>query len=318
MVMHAVDAGYISFSTLIFGEKELVPYDLSTFPVCVDGAAFFIDYKRYSGPGSGILSFLLFPWHATMTPQLDTFISDITFVFLGMIPLWILFFKDLFGKNKKLLLLWAATLGFLIAWTLTSSGVVWYGIFMLIPGIIFIFYTTQREEKWWRIPLVLILIFVMSGNFLLRNQMFAEARMFAYSLGLYTPETLMLDFYPGFTEAIEVFENYQEEKKEDPVIYKIGTQSKFFLPVLDKNILEDDFLDIAVCLLRGETDQKIKDFFTNAGITHVLIHKTSALAGENEHYENYQGKRNGFVDFLYSTGWPIKMDAYDLLILEVQ
>ncbi|MBU0981923.1 glycosyltransferase family 39 protein [Patescibacteria group bacterium] len=317
MIWHYVETGHFTISSLVFGEKDIIKFEYERVQSCQENFAFFADYKRYAGPGQGLLSLIYFPWNTTMTPELGTFISDITFLFLGIAPFWLLFPKKIFQESNKNLLLLVFTAAYALLWMLVSSGVSWYGIFILIPAVILLFFTIEKKEIWWRTILMVFIVISLIGNFLLRNQFYAEARMFAYSVGLYNNDTILIDFYPGFYEIVQILDEYKKTNKA-PIIYKVGTQSKYFLPVPDSNIIDDDFMDYYSCAIKQKSIEEIRQLFAEKGITHIFMHRGVELSTDSEFYDEYIQKRDAFEEFLQNSGWPIVYSGHDLVLLEVQ
>ncbi|MEK7145553.1 MAG: hypothetical protein AAB802_00015, partial [Patescibacteria group bacterium] len=235
-------------------------------------------------------------------------------------PLWILAPKTSFGGDKKLLFMAGATGLFLALWALVSSGVIWYGIFGLIPLVILLAASFEHKALWWKIGLGFFVLLALLQSFVLRNNFFAEQRMFAYATGLYSYDETLDAFYPGFTGIIGALEE-DIASGTDPLIYRVGTQIKFFLPVKDTAIRDDDFLDEFSCFANeyGATNtEQLKSIFTEAGFTHIIFHRGSQLNSGSTFETAYEEKRQAFDGFLQSSNWALDFGGFSLVLLELK
>ncbi len=314
-IFQVYSAGFMTFSNVIFGYKH--PLDFSQIyytsrDLCTSSdLSVQADYKRYTGYGNGLKALLLFPFYATMTFDLKTFISDITPIFLSILPFWLLFPKKIFSKNKKLLSLAIFTFIYVILWTFTSSGVMWYGIFMLIPGTILVFYTLGKN-----IYLSIFIGITIFANLLVRVNYFAEVYNLTYAFGIQSYQEIADVFYPGFTDVKNIIQEYVD-KNGNAKIYRVGSQIKFFLPISDRNILDDDYLDAFTCILYGKTDEEIKKAFEGTGLTHVFIN-TNAGLGDVAYGDIYKSKIEKLKSFLQNSGWKLVYDAHYIKLYEIQ
>lgn len=275
IILNATSIQMISLSNLIFGQKELMTFPDEAITGCLrEPLAFVSDYKRYTGSGTGLKSLFLFPWNTTMSIEMQTFISDISFIFLGILPLWFLHFKEIFSKDRKIKLVFIFFLLYLLLWALTSSGVFWYGIFLLIPALLLLFYTLQEKEKWQAYILGFFIAVAMLSSFFLRSQYFASPFMFAYGIGLSSADQIQNTVYPGFQEIAAIV-----NKDENAVLYRTGTHIRYFLTIPDKNVVDDDHLDTFSCMdINSKSDAKIlKEYFVKAGVNYILINYGNTL-----------------------------------------
>lgn len=318
-ISQVIDAGFIDFSNLLFGHKSFPDFLASDYvpsgECSTSNLSIIADYKRYTGNGEGLKALLLFPFNATMTLDLKTFLADITPIFLSILPLWLFFPKKIFAKNSKTVFFAVFSLLFLTLWSLIASGVYWYGIVMLIPACIFLVLTFDQKEKFWRVTIGIFIGISLFANFLLRSNIFAEIFHFSYAVGLQNAEVLTEAFYPG---ALEIAEILRTAEKEKPVnIYRLGTQIKFFLPVPDNRFLDDDFLDQFTCIAQGRTNEEIKSAFERSDFTHVLLHTHVGL-GADTYQAVYQEKVAQLKLFLIGSGWPVLYDNHGILLYKVK
>ena len=308
-----------AFSDSLFGLKKNADFSAGFYTSpdkCrLSDLSFIADYKRYTGSGSGLKALLLFPFSVTMTTDLKTFMSDITPVFLSILPLWLLFPKKLFVSNKKILFLLVSTLAFVILWSFTSSGVMWYGIIMLIAGTILVTHTLDQKEKWWKYPLTFFVAFTILANTLLRTQTFAELFHLSYAFGIKSEAEIIHAFYPGFEEIAAMLAEYRTERGEVK-IYRVGSQVRYFLPFPDIDIMDDDFLDQYTCIAYEKSAEEIKQAFEKSGFTHVFIN-TNAGLGDAAYGDLYKEKINGLRLFLTTSGWTLLYDAYNNQLYEI-
>lgn len=325
MYLHIVDfpasstANIWSYSNLVFGTKlnptllpELAPYCTG------EQLSIVADYGRYSGIGQGWLQVLILPWTSTLTPYLITFISDLGFIFLGLLPLWILFGAALFKGQARGW--WTGTLLLYGFWWIMAQGVSWYAIPIYVLLSILTFLTLQESKKPEKILLAIFLILQMLLGFLLRNNYFLEQRSFAYSMGLYTQGQATDALLPGYLDLADVIDKYQENG-DRARLYKVGTQSIFFFDLSDTQLFEDDMLDAYSCI-QNAADQGHKDpyqIIEEMGITHVLLHRGAQLSSSDEINAQYLETRTRLEDTLkYAEDWEIVYWGHGLVLMEVQ
>lgn len=316
VIMNLKYFGYSSFENLLIGAKENINFlHEDFFPQYNESLSFVADYKRYTGMGYGFLGLIKMPWEITMTYSLDGFIADISPIFLTFALLWILYPKKYFSGQNKVKTLLIFFLAYFALWYFTASGVFWYGIFMILPLLIFVFLPAEKENGYKKFILFMFILISFTASFLLRNYMFAEKFTLAYIFGIYDKHELQEAFYPGFAEVAKMIEDYEKEKGE-VILYKVGSQIKFFLPIPDQNILEDDFLDNFSSIYVDKTVEEIKVAFVKAGFTHVFLHRGSMLTDEL-YKAVYAKKLEQLDDFLENSGWEIKYYDHGLVLLEI-
>lgn len=308
-ILQVIQAGEINLSVLLFGTKGNTALLSSGYTCSTEDIGFASDYKRYTGQGSGLLGLLLFPWNATITHEVTTFISDTGFILLGAIPLWLLSLKDAIIKNKKILLLFMFALLYLLIWVLTSAGVAWYGIFFLPAAIILTLFLSNQKEIWWKIGMGAVLGFTILSTFFLRSSYYAEPHMMSYAFGLATEKDVEGFLYPGTSEAADIL-----NAEENVVLYRIGTHIKYFLDTSNENIVEDDYMDQYVCIREDfPTTEELKDRFLSVGVTHVIIDMNASL-GLSKYGAEFHERREEFISFLESTGWQKLYDEKGLAL----
>ncbi len=308
-ILQVYSIGTLNFSNMIFGGKHIPTFLSSDL---VEACSFVdlsvqADYKRYTGLGNGLKALLLFPFYSTMTFDLKTFISDITPIFLSIIPFLLLFPKKIFAENKKIICLALFTFAYVILWALTSSGVMWYGIFMLIPGVILLFFI-QGKNKYLSIFIAITLF----ANILVRVNHFAEVFNLSYAFGIQRVDKIIEGYYPGFQDVSKIMDTYPEAK-----LYRIGSQIKFFLPIPDSSILDDDYLGSFACLAQGNTIEGIKKAFANAGITHAFITTNSDL-GDVTYGAIYKEQLERIKLFFENSGWKLLYDDHGIKLYEIK
>lgn len=309
-IMHFIQAGAVGFSVALFGKKDII----SLTPIdayCPDSFGFDSDYKRYAGSESGIFGLLLAPWNMTMTKELNsTFISDLSFMFLGILPLWVLNAKEVFAGNKKIQIMFAFSMLYLLLWFFTGSGVAWYGIFFLLSGTILLIYSLEKKEIWWKAVLGFFFAIYFVASFVLRNNYFIEPHMLAYAYGLSSAEEVQTMLYPGSSESAAILVN-----EENVVLYRVGTHMKFFLPIPEKSFVDDDYLDQYQCIRNLSLEEK-KQTFLDSGITHIQVDYTASLGG-TYYASEYSDRHADFLKFLGESGWELLYQGKGTLLYKI-
>lgn len=308
-IMHFIQAGAVGFSIALFGEKDLISI-LPSGLFCPDSFGFDADYKRYTGVMTGLKGLLFAPWNMTMTKELNTFISDVSFIFLGIIPLWILNAKEIFGGNKKIQSVIVFSALYILLWFLSGNGVAWYGIFFLLGGIILTVYSLQRKEIWWKISLGFFLLLYFVASFVLRNNFFVQPQMLSYTYGLASKEEVQSFLYPGSSESTDIL-----EKEENVVLYRVGTHMKYFLSIPERSFVDDDYLDQYGCIKNLSLEEK-KKVFEDSEVTHIQVDYTASL-GETSYASEYAQRHTDFLQFLGDSDWELLYQGKGTLLFKI-
>jgi len=299
-------SGELSISKAIFGEARQEKL-VSNGEYCDKEEIFQeLDYGRFTGGQANLLQSIRVLWDVNFTPDIDEPFVDFSILFLAVLPFYILFPKRIFQKNSKAKEAAFLTGIYLLIWLIVGRGVIWYGVFGLVGGLI-LFALLLKEFKGaqWKI-LVFLLIMTSFSNIIMRSQFFAQPHQFANALGVINNDEIREYIYPGYQEVADLI-----NQEENPKLYYSGVFIPYFVGIPDEMSSPDNSFEYWSCIENAEESIRT-DQFAKKGITHVLVHETPAH--EDKAYIESHTK---MLDFLSKSNWELLYNEHGLKLFRL-
>ena len=245
----------------------------------------FSDYvvgRGNSEQTASIVSLLKMPWQMTMNTGFTGLYIDMTFVFLGLLPLllWYLIEQDDKAYRR---VFWAAVLYFVIL-TLFFNGVVWYGYVGLSLLLILIGKMTESYGKdTWQGDRVLSLApkiaigITAFSVVIIRMASFGSIEELAYLGSIIDDDQYISSISPGILETVAAI-----EADNDPnlIIYRIGGATSYYLAGENAKFIYDESLDTFACMQSKYAGEEIATILSEEGVDYVAFDYTYALGAE--------------------------------------
>ena len=237
---------------------------------CVSTGAADADYGRYTQDrGNSVLQFLMLPWDATQHASSQIIYSNLSFLFLGLLP--ILFFIK--KPSKQFISITLGGLAFWFAWGFLGSGVIWYGfsgfvflLFWLIASLdLFI-----KHSKFTRVFVgIFLVVWVVSGFYLRGNLFFNRThKLMPYISGLATYEEFWEYTYPGYEFLTKMF---NEDFPEATIFTTSPANFYYLIENNEERILFDQFYDDLNCLLYDRDENLFAERLKNSGFDFIVL-----------------------------------------------
>ncbi len=305
LVYNYFDSKTPTISSAIYGETKIGPeLNQNTLAYCKNPYEVVnLDYDRYTGGLNSVTDFLKLAWNSNFTPNFNNPVVDFSFIFLAGLGFFILFPKKLLGEKFAPIAL--LTGFYIILWTFTGNGVIWYGIAGFIGSLILL---GQLPEKFPKKYIGILFGLVFFSNFIIRIGHFSPAVLFANNLGLISQNQLSEFIFPGYRDLAKII-----NQNPNMVLYRVGTFIPYFINLPDEQISNDHYLSLWICM-QAESDESIKSIFKKSGITHILTLTESDPALNSA---DYNESHKNFINFLSRSGWKLLYNDHGLKLYEI-
>ncbi len=304
------DTGVFSVSHILFGGNNNATQLVEEGDYCdIRNASGDIDYTRFVDNEKSLQSFAAFPIEVTYTRKIDSPHVDFSFIFLALLPFIILFPEKTFLKNKELKVIGALTLFYFLIWYTLGKGVIWYGIFLFIPLLIFILELYKGNfSKPGKIYLYSILGLALICNLLLRIDYFAPPQQFANAIGALNKNETTDYIFPGYRDVVEII-----QKEENPLVYRVGTFITYFSEIEEDSFSNDHLLERWKCIQDADIEI-MKNQFISKGFTHILMHENVDKSTADQSYKEAHSK---LKEFIKNSGWEVLYNEHGLILVKV-
>lgn len=240
-------------------------------------------------------------WDLTMNINQSGFYVDISFLFLALIPLLLLF-----GRKQDWPQLWQNILLCFILiwyfWLFVASGVPWYGLAGFVPALLLIVRVKELTAKEialgkYIIPLV-ILVSLLSTAFL-REAKFANTGQMAYAFGLIDSQGILRSTNQSYPTIINAINSDTSTVDSPHYIYRIGTFINYFIDNNQERVYNDAQLDTFRCIDGdGLNDMRTLDRLKALGF-HYMVYDTNTETIERNPQGTLHRKTNRFKAFAF-------------------
>lgn len=240
-------------------------------------------------------------WDLTMNINQAGFYVDISFLFLALIPLLLLFWRKSdwpqFWQNVLLCfgLIW-------YFWLFVASGVPWYGLAGFLPALLLIVRVKELSAKQilfgnYLIPVVII-ISLLSTAFL-RESKFANTGQMAYAFGLIDSHGILRSTNQSYPAIIGAINADAATSTSPHYIYRMGTFINYFIDNNRERVYDDAQLDTFRCIDGdGLNDARTLDRLKTLGF-HYMVYDTNTETIERNPQGTLHRKTNRFKAFAF-------------------
>ncbi|MBU1018833.1 MAG: glycosyltransferase family 39 protein [Patescibacteria group bacterium] len=218
--------------------------------LCTEATGTTEELDRYLGYSPFFQKYLTLPWHTTMNDQgTQGMYIDIKWAFLALIPAFLLFIP--FKKpSRKWQILLVFGVPYWIFWTITSNGIIWYGL----PGFIALTiaiaglmdnYELNKDKFSKYLTNTVIILFII-GALVFRLSMAGKSPLLLYATDTITADQAELAIFPYAHLVEEIFREDQDGQYD--FIWKIGTTLNYYIPDNFSRTYNDQYIDDLNCL----------------------------------------------------------------------
>lgn len=275
------------------------------------------DYGSYEGLGGKLVNTLLLPWDMTMNSRVGKFVSEIGFLFLALLPIFLFQKGRLFRRKRGLVSKGDILIGmaavYWVVWLIFAHNVPWYGF----PGFFFLclFVALVIFEKytsvWFQRFLLVVLFFGLITNAIIRLEYFGNQHVLRYAAGSIDTEKFVDSYFPGYRQAANVVATYPDSK-----VLFTASKAYYFIPDNDSHVLMDGFLDTFYCLDSGRNDTVTLDRLRELDFQFVFLSKDLLRSLQDSSEGTLKQKVLRFVSFAESN-LRVVINGPDFVLLEV-
>lgn len=227
----------------------------------------FEDFSRYHSSHVGISTIFMTPWDITMNTRVGNFASEIGFLFLALLPLWLLRAPR---SNTPLPfgLLTLAACGYFGLWFSFSELIPWYGF----PGYLFLvlliaaLFTRSSLTLPWRTLLWIILFLGLITQLAIRLKFTLSTSWLSFAAGFSQENILASSSFSEFAPPISIINTDAEAK-----IIVMGSGIRYFINNNDQRVLDDLHLDYFSCMFHENNSHLTIGRLQMLGIRFIYI-----------------------------------------------
>lgn len=262
------------------------------------------ELNRYFGfRKTWLANLITLPFTQTNNSAISGQYVDISFVYLALLPLIILFFfKRRLEQGNPLRFVLTGTILFWILWALSSRGIIWYGIlgFSFLSIILFEVLANLRKisKTLFYISSLIIGMSILCCFFfrMVSPAYLIDERQVEYMGGSKSEEEFVNSVFPVRLDLELLNERIAQAKNPDQnKVYVIGKYCKYFIDHNDDLVLQDQFITFGKLFLpRKNVDAVIKKF-KEEGIKYIVVSDVSGIIFDSTILAEVNGLGYDFV-----------------------
>ncbi|MBU1018673.1 MAG: phospholipid carrier-dependent glycosyltransferase [Patescibacteria group bacterium] len=225
--------------------------------------------------GVNLFHLLRMPWQMTMNPGFTGIYLDISFIFLGLLPLFLWYLIE--KNDKKFKVIATASAFYFLILTLFFNGVIWYGLagicmLILLVGIMLESYEKDswQGEKMLSLVVRTALTITAITVVFMKIASFGSIEQLAYLGEVIDEEKYIETIYPGVLQAVEIV-------PEDTHVLSIGGGTAYFFAGENIDFVKDETFDTLACLRQNYTPEEVIEIYRDLGIGYMAIDYTLLL-----------------------------------------
>lgn len=271
------------------------------------------DYSRFNHlPQKSFLDVILLPWRFSMNTQVNTFATEIGFIFLSILPFGLL---SLLKKKTPHRNSWFWFFGILISsssvfWLIIGKQIVWYIVPMWPILFLVLFFISEKFTGRHKVYCFIVFLFISAilGQFLMRLQFIGLDDQYNFFTQTHSIEEYLESLQPGHTEAMNILNSNLQQK-----IYL--TDSRFWYGIENntERAFMDSHLDTFSCLIRTYTEAGTTDILRSLGVRYIFFSKSLNFETRKNPHGSYSQKINVFTEYLAQNTRPIWGSPYHMI-----
>lgn len=275
------------------------------------------DFARFKHTyDSTFLKVLRLPWDITMNRQVNTFATEVGFLFLAWLPLIILMgWQSLRSQKANTLNSWIplcmVTVSGLLLWGIFGQEVSWYFYPTLAPLALLIAFTIDQTNhpRYLTYLLGCLLIVGLLGNTLIRLKFAGESYKLQSIINQHDTLKYLDGAQPGFQKAMSIL-------NQDPEARIWLTNSRFWYGIEHntERAYMDNSLDTFACLLKVKGAEGVITTWRSLGIRYILFNKSLLQSMEQSNPESYSQKIRAFTEFAGEYLRPVWGSPYHMIL----
>lgn len=285
----------------IFSEASWKKFGINPKTMC-QSTGIKEEFARFHFHHSYLLRILETPWGMTMNTRLGYFATEIGFLFLVILPIFLFLPRQkgnvsLSHMTKQFSILTALAIGYFTLWFLLAESIPWYGfpgffLLILLVAMTPFFFSKQSTLCW---ILSLILFLGLNSNLALRLKFSLSPALLQYSSTQLDETSFIETLFPGFSP---VYSLVNQEKRAGILI--AGSGIRYFINDNDRRVLADPTLDTFACLNRENDPSLTRERLRSLGIRYLYLSADRFTPELQAQYPSLKEKGEDFLGFAKS------------------
>lgn len=213
-------------------------------------------------------AYMFSPWDISMNNRIGTYVSEVGFLFLALLP-WLLVTKKgapLLSRRLRVDLTLMAIV-FWTSWFVLAKFVPWYGwpgFFFLCLGVAILLHTARPP---FRVFLWSVFFVGILANTLVRLQYFANPPLLYYLTGALNADGFQENNFPGYLQTAALLNT----KFPNNHILTTSSKSVYFIKNNDTRVIQDGYLDTFYCLSSEKNPAKTLERLNALNIQYIIF-----------------------------------------------
>lgn len=274
MIKNGLETKSIGSRALLFGKSNAVQIDASGWNIdekaCTTSRYTEVVLGSYVGGEKGLATLPRILWESTIhSKTINDRISDISFLFLGFAVFFAIAWRELKKEKPILKPIAGFTLFYGVLWWISSNGIVWYGLPMLL-GLLILYIEAWKKERW---PYFVLGIWLLMSFFLRYADSYLENTTLLYAGKAEDRATYINQRGEQYVE-ISALINSKPEKN----VYFMGSFLIYYIAKNDARIYEDITLDHFHCYFQADNPEETLRRLQEANFGFVVFTTNGLLA----------------------------------------
>ncbi len=275
------------------------------------------DFARFRyAYDSTFLKILRLPWDITMNRQVNTFATEIGFLFLAWLPFiiftgWQSLRSQKVNTSNSWIPLSIVTISGLFLWGIFGQEVPWYFYPALAPLALLIAFSFEQTNhpKHLTYLLAILLIIGLLGSTLIRLKFAGESYKLQSIINQHDTLKYLDSAQPGFQKAMSIL-------NADPTARIWLTNSRFWYGIErnSERAYMDNSLDTFACLLKAQGADGVIATWRSLGIRYILFNKSLLQSMEHSNPASYSQKIRAFTEFAGEYLRPVWGSPYHMIL----
>jgi hypothetical protein len=260
------------------------------------------DFTRFTAGRGPIADWFFLPWDITMNLTVAAFATEIGFLFLAILPLWLWLSTRRLHRQGLHHCLQSTSVqlmffffGYGLLWIIFAERVPWYGYPAVALASLLSALVIDRSQSispyLFRFLLVLLAISLI-GNTVVRLKFAGASEQVRYAGGTLSALDFLAATFPGLSTIQSAI-----NRPSAPNVYITGSRLRYALDDHTQRTFNDPHLDTFDCLLATFGTEGVLNKLRKLDIQYVLFSRTLLTRLTTQRSLTLRGKVERFVDF---------------------
>ena len=257
------------------------------------------DFARFDSGRGPIEKWIAFPWDLTLNLEAKAFATEITCLFLALLPLFLIVRRksqeSVTWTDRPVLILSIFSFSYFALWLFFGSGVAWYALpgFALLGVLIALLAKRVEDAPLLKVFFWIVLSMGLLGGTLIQMKLTSERAQVLYASGQLSPEQFLGQAIPSFSPAIDILNLFPDSR-----VLITSSQLWYGITNNHERAVMDSYLDMFNCLYRERDDALTLERLDHFGIRYILYARGYTAELDSQGRPTFDAKIKALTDFL--------------------